>query len=203
MFNRWLIYLVSAIALVVLTGMCPYPGACSYPEDNGLPSITTFDQARDIAIKEGKDVEELAQIPNPEIPGAFTEIKVMCKVYKVAGLGQAGWWTFYTIKYSPDFKSIIIIIYKPEGGSLIILRKDTDMNGQEDCEFVIEEQHTTITWIFYSIAPKDGDILLKMLLEPMASLNTRPAWSFEPTDDMRHGDCWHVDATPVDEGGAK
>jgi hypothetical protein len=150
----------------------------------------SFEQARDKAIKEGKEVIEDSLIQNPD--GSWSPIKVKCNIFKVGGIGELGWWTFYTIKYYPNFNNIVIVIYKPEYGTLVIFRQDIDLEGHKVFCFFIEQNHSTIAWTFIHTDDATANGMVKLFLWPMEGLLVGSKWSFTPTDEMRQGDCWPV-----------
>lgn len=153
--------------------------------------IESFDQAKDLAIKEGKDVEEQGIIIGPD--GVPIEITAKGKIYKKGGLGENGFWTFYTIKYFTTFDSLVIIIYKPESGSVIILRRDTDISQTKLYSIYIEDEHSRVNWGFLHTNGRTADGFVAVFLRPMEWLLVDSNWEFTPTEKMRHEDCWKIE----------
>jgi hypothetical protein len=152
--------------------------------------IESFDQAKALAIKEGKATSERGVIVSPD--GTPVEMEFKCNLYKLGGIGENGFWTFYTIKYFPQVDGVVIVVYKPESGSVVILRQDTDVSQQKVYSVYIEENHSSVTWGFIHTDGRTADGFVKVFLRPMASLLTDSQWGFTPTDEMRHGECWEI-----------
>jgi hypothetical protein len=152
--------------------------------------IESFDQAKALAIKEGKVTYERGIIYGPD--GSPVEMEFKCNIYKLGGIGENGWWTFYTIKYYPQVDGVVIVIYKPESGSVVILRKDTDLGQNKLYSMYIEENHSNVTWGFIYVDGRTADGIVSVFLRPMESLLIDSQWGFTPTDEMRHGECWEI-----------
>ena len=134
-------------------------------------------------MKEGEDGIEIVQISDPL--GNVVKVEMPYKVIKKGGIGESGFWTFYTIKYFSSNKSIIVIIYKPEFGPVAILRRDSFIYW---C--VLEQDHSNVVWIFFDIGKETGDGMVAMFLKPMDSLLHNPDWKFIPKEYMRPDLCW-------------
>jgi hypothetical protein len=148
--------------------------------------IKSFDQAKDSCIREGVEAVEVIQTRDPG--GNIVTLSFPYKVIKKAGIGVWGFWTFYTLKYYPSVDSVVILIYKPEFGSVIILRRDYGLYWG-----ILEQEHGLIVWELYDLSKEASDGMVCVLLKPMDRLVNNPNWEFTPTEEMRPDLCWKVE----------
>lgn len=154
--------------------------------------ITSMQQAKDLAIKEGKDQIETIKVIDPS--GNVVNLDFPYKIFRKGGIGEGGFWTFYTIKYYSTVEAIVVVVYKPAFGSIIILRQDRLSIDDFVYTCIIEQDHSTVIWSFFNIGKETVDGMTAMLLKPMKDLINNPNWGFTPDEEMRPDLCWEIKA---------
>jgi hypothetical protein len=185
---------LSLIGMVLF--LLSYPTQLCFGDSRVPATVNSFSQASEVAMKKGTKVEEKNFIQAPD--GSWEEVTFQCYIFKKGGMGDGGWWTFYTIKYYPDTNATVVIVYKPEMGTLIIFRHDIDTYGNHFFNLFIEQEHSWVVWDFLYTDEKVADGILKEFLRPMDWVQEKSPWGFVPGPEMREFDCW-----PIEPGGNK
>ena len=161
------------------------------------PLVTSFPEAAKLAQDKGTKTTEDSYIQDPS--GEWVKVTYDCYIYKLGGVGEGGWWTFYTIKYYPQVSDTVIIIYKPEYGTVIILRKDPYTEDKYVYGIITEIDHSTVVDAHETLDEATGNGLVNLFVRPMQSLQVNSPWEFTPDEKMRRGDCWKINP----QGGSK
>lgn len=141
-------------------------------------NLNSLEDARKLIMERGVDEKELG---------------IPIKVLRIGGLGEGGHWTFYTLKACASVKSIVIIMYKPEFGSVLVIREDLSPFSDIVHSYHILQDNSTGVWSFYGIDKEMADGMVKSIFRAIStSLITNPYWDFEVTDKMRSDLCWPI-----------